>query len=128
MLNELAKSGSLPVELPQHLVTASRRLLSSLGFDRHTHEERRVLAQHRLDPDSPAVQFHDTLGDRQAQPCAALALADSGIALLELLKYLCLILLPDARPGVGHCRQKRTVGDADPHGDRTLLGEFDGVP
>src|SRR5262249_52098583 len=98
-----------------------------LGPDRQTHKERRALAEYGLHPDAAAVQLHDALCDRQPQSCASFALGESGVALLELLEYLLLILLLDPRAAVGDTYQKRTIGGADAYCDLAFLGELDGV-
>ena len=63
----------------------------------------------RFDPDAPAVQLDDALGDREPKAGAALFAGAGAVGLLELLEDLLLVGLRDAGAGVAPPRPRRRV-------------------
>jgi hypothetical protein len=83
------------------------------------------MAQARLDPDPPAMQLHDSPGDRQAEPGAAFVACFRGFGLLEFLENPGLIGFTDAGTRVLYRDRDRPVAGRGPDRHLSPVGEFD---
>src|SRR5262245_63828670 len=90
--------------------------------------ERRPLVHVALDPDPPAVQLHELLGQGQPEPRALLLAGVVPADLAELLEDGCLILRRDPDPGVTDSDRDHVPGHRGGEADPTAVrGELDRV-
>src|SRR5262249_48831491 len=118
------------VRTPRASGSAASLIARTLAFNPlwQREAERRPLAHLALDPDPPAVQLHELLGQREAEPRALLLPGGVPADLAELLEDRCLIRGRDPDPRVADGDGDRVLGcgggEIDP---AALRGELHGV-
>src|SRR5262249_48674205 len=87
----------------------------------------RSVANFRFDPNPPAMQLNDTLGDGKPQSGAALLFCIRAIDLMKFLEDSPALGFRDAWAGVGdHDRENAVVGTGR-YANCTVIRELDGI-